>query len=89
MQGASVLDKDSPWFPDFVYYLAGSIIPTKFSHQQKKKFFSYVKHYVWEDPFSYKICADQVVQRCVSHAEGLEILRHCHFGAVGGHFSAN
>nr|GEV63814.1 reverse transcriptase domain-containing protein [Tanacetum cinerariifolium]GEV89187.1 reverse transcriptase domain-containing protein [Tanacetum cinerariifolium] len=33
--------------------------------RQKKKFFKDVKHYFWDDPFLFKICADQVIRRCV------------------------
>nr|GFC74828.1 reverse transcriptase domain-containing protein [Tanacetum cinerariifolium] len=33
------------------------------SSQQKNKFFKDVKHYFWEDPFLFKICADQVIRR--------------------------
>ncbi|GJT34747.1 reverse transcriptase domain-containing protein [Tanacetum coccineum] len=32
----------------------------RMSSQQKRKFFKDVKHYFWDDPFLFKICADQV-----------------------------
>ena len=59
------------------------------TYQQKKKFFSDVKHYYWEDPYLYKLCADQVIRRCVPETEFKSILYHCHDGGAGGHFSAN
>nr|GEV99083.1 hypothetical protein [Tanacetum cinerariifolium] len=31
------------------------------SSQQKKKFFKEVKHYFWDDPYLYRICADQII----------------------------
>nr|GEX49479.1 reverse transcriptase domain-containing protein [Tanacetum cinerariifolium] len=31
--------------------------------QQKNKFFKDVKHYFWDDPFLFKVCADQVIRR--------------------------
>ncbi|GJR70651.1 reverse transcriptase domain-containing protein [Tanacetum coccineum] len=46
--------------------------------QQKNKFFKDVKHYFWDDPFLFKICADQVIRRCVSGQEALDILKACH-----------
>nr|GEY42743.1 reverse transcriptase domain-containing protein [Tanacetum cinerariifolium] len=33
------------------------------SSQQKNKFFKDVKHYFWDEPFLFKICADQVIRR--------------------------
>ncbi|GJV31252.1 reverse transcriptase domain-containing protein [Tanacetum coccineum] len=57
--------------------------------QQKNKFFKDVKHYFWDDPFLFKICADQVIRRCVSGQEALDILKACHSGPTGGHYGAN
>ncbi|GKF81250.1 hypothetical protein Tco_0239852, partial [Tanacetum coccineum] len=59
------------------------------STQQKRKFFKDVKHYFWEDPFLFKICADQVIRRCVSGKEAFDILKACHSGPTGGHYGAN
>ncbi|GJV69608.1 hypothetical protein Tco_1485117 [Tanacetum coccineum] len=59
------------------------------STQQKRKFFKDVKHYFWEDPFLFKICADQVIRRCVFGKEAHDILMACHNGPTGGHHGAN
>ncbi|GJY91631.1 reverse transcriptase domain-containing protein [Tanacetum coccineum] len=48
-----------------------------------------VKHYFWDDPFLFKICADQVIRRCVSGQEAFDILKACHSGPTGGHYGAN
>ncbi|GJZ20594.1 reverse transcriptase domain-containing protein [Tanacetum coccineum] len=63
----------------------------KFGHrsQQKNKFFKDVKHYFWDDPYLFKICADQVIRRCVSGQEAIDILIACHSGPTGGHYGAN
>nr|GEU57246.1 reverse transcriptase domain-containing protein [Tanacetum cinerariifolium] len=57
--------------------------------QQKSKFFKDVKHYFWDDPYLFKICADQVIRRCVHGKEALDILVACHNGPTGGHHGAN
>ncbi|GKD85895.1 reverse transcriptase domain-containing protein [Tanacetum coccineum] len=57
--------------------------------QQKKKFFKDVKHYFWDDPYLFRICADQIIRRCVHGQEAIDILRACHEGPTGGHHSAN
>nr|GEW10510.1 DNA-directed DNA polymerase [Tanacetum cinerariifolium] len=59
------------------------------SSQQKSKFFKDVKHYFWDDPFLFKICADQVIRRCVSGQEAVEILKVCHYRPTGGHHGPN
>nr|GEV10215.1 reverse transcriptase domain-containing protein [Tanacetum cinerariifolium] len=59
------------------------------SSQQKNKFFKDVKHYFWDDPFLFKICADQVIRRCVLGQEAIDILKACHNGHTGGHHGPN
>nr|GEY13047.1 hypothetical protein [Tanacetum cinerariifolium] len=53
------------------------------SSQQKNKFFIDVKHYLWDDPFLFKIYADQVIRRCVHGQEAIDILKACHNGPTG------
>nr|GEZ95764.1 reverse transcriptase domain-containing protein [Tanacetum cinerariifolium] len=82
-------DSSAPWFTDFVNYHAGNFIVKGMSSQQKNKFFKDVKHYFWDDPFLFKICADQLIRRCVHDKEALDILEACHNGPTGGHHGAN
>ncbi|GJV36436.1 reverse transcriptase domain-containing protein [Tanacetum coccineum] len=82
-------DDNAPWFADFANYHAGNFIVKGMSTQQKNKFFKDVKHYFWDDPFLFKICADQVIRRCVSGQEAFDILKACHSGPTGGHYGAN
>ncbi|GJV10056.1 reverse transcriptase domain-containing protein [Tanacetum coccineum] len=65
-------DQSTPWFADFANYHAGKFVIKGMTSQQKNKFFKDVKHYFWDDPFLFKICADQVIRRCVS-ADALDI----------------
>ncbi|GJY16219.1 reverse transcriptase domain-containing protein [Tanacetum coccineum] len=88
--GSVALRVDStPWFADFANYHEGNFIIKGMSSQQKNKFFKDVKHYFWDDPFLFKICADQVIRRCVHGKEALDILEACHNGPIGGHHGAN
>ncbi|GKA28981.1 reverse transcriptase domain-containing protein [Tanacetum coccineum] len=70
-------------------YHAGNFVKKGMSSQQKRKFFKDAKHYYWDDPYLFKICADQVIRRCVFGKEAHEILMACHNGPTGGHHSAN
>ncbi|GJS97826.1 reverse transcriptase domain-containing protein [Tanacetum coccineum] len=86
-----LLEKDTPtpWFADFANYHAGNFVVKGMSSQQKNKFFKDVKHYFWDDPFLFKICADQVIRRCVHGQEAIDILKACHNGPTGGHHGPN
>ncbi|GJX16310.1 reverse transcriptase domain-containing protein [Tanacetum coccineum] len=82
-------DASTPWFADFANYHAGSFVVKGMSSQQKKKFFKDVKHYFWDDPYFFNICADQVIQRCVFGQDAHDILMDCHNRRTGGHHGAN
>ncbi|GJZ83775.1 reverse transcriptase domain-containing protein [Tanacetum coccineum] len=82
-------DNTTPWFADLANYHAGNFVKKGMSSQQKRKFFKDAKHYYWDDPYLFKICADQVIRRCVFGKEANEILMACHNGPTGGHHSAN
>nr|GEX75467.1 reverse transcriptase domain-containing protein [Tanacetum cinerariifolium] len=76
-------------FADFVNYHAKNFIVKGMSSQQKKKFFKDVKHYFWDDPYMFKIYADQVIRRCVHGQEAVDILMACHNGPTRGYHGAN
>nr|GEW88473.1 reverse transcriptase domain-containing protein [Tanacetum cinerariifolium] len=82
-------DSSAPWFADFANYHAGNFVVKGMSSQQKNKFFKDVKHYFWDYPFLFKICADQVIRRCAHGQEAVEILKACHNGPIGGHHGPN
>ncbi|GJZ25870.1 reverse transcriptase domain-containing protein [Tanacetum coccineum] len=56
---------------------------------KENKFFKDVKHYFWDDPFMFKICADQMIRRCVAGQEVVDTLTAWHSGPTGGHYGAN
>nr|GFB46591.1 reverse transcriptase domain-containing protein [Tanacetum cinerariifolium] len=82
-------NSSTPWFADFVNYHAGNFVVKGMSSQQKSKFFKDVKHYFCDDPFLFKNCADQVIRRCVSGHEAIEILKAYHYGPTRGHHGPN
>nr|GEV10682.1 reverse transcriptase domain-containing protein [Tanacetum cinerariifolium] len=79
----------TPWFADFANFHARNFIVKGMWSQQKKKFFKDVKHYFWDDPYLFRICADQIIRRCVHGQEAFDILKACHEGPTGGHHGAN
>ncbi|GKB69237.1 reverse transcriptase domain-containing protein, partial [Tanacetum coccineum] len=82
-------DSSTPWFADYANYHAGNFIVKGMSSQQKNKFFKDVKHYFWDEPYLFKICANQVIRQGVSGQEAFDILKACHSGPTGGHYGAN
>nr|GEY22716.1 reverse transcriptase domain-containing protein [Tanacetum cinerariifolium] len=84
-----ISSESTPWFADYENINAGNVIIKEMSSQQKNKLFKDVKHYFWDDPYLFRICADQIIRRCVRGQEAFDILKACHEGPTEGHHGAN
>ncbi|GJS37614.1 reverse transcriptase domain-containing protein [Tanacetum coccineum] len=81
------LNSDEPWYVDYVNYIVGKIVPPNWTLEKRRRFFSQVKNYFWDEPYAFKLCPDNVIRRCVAGNKILKILAHCHSGPIGGHHS--
>nr|KYP75160.1 Retrovirus-related Pol polyprotein from transposon 17.6 [Cajanus cajan] len=75
----------TPWFANNVNYLVASIFPPLESRAQIDKLKSDAKHYVWDDPYLWNLCSDQVIRRCFPDQEIDSVLHFCHSSAPGGY----
>ncbi|CAN6554661.1 unnamed protein product [Malus baccata var. baccata] len=75
-----------PWYADLVNYLVSKQVPSNLTKHQCDKLRKDARFYVWDDPYLWKYCPDQVIRRCVHDSEFNVILTFCHTYACGGHF---
>ncbi|KAM1255937.1 hypothetical protein ACFX2G_030712 [Malus domestica] len=80
------IEVSMPWYADLVNYLASQVIPSEFNKNQRDKLKYDARNYVWDDPYLWKYCSDQIIRRCVHDSEIQSILNFCHTYACGGHF---
>ncbi|RDX85513.1 hypothetical protein CR513_33281, partial [Mucuna pruriens] len=73
---AHALDGIVPWFADIVNNLVASILPQEASKSYKDKIKGDDKYYVWDDPYLWKFCNDQVIRRFIPDHETYT----CRFG---------
>ena len=59
----------APWFINIVNYLIASVFPPLESKAQNDKIKSDAKNYIWDDPYLWKLCSDQVIRRCIPDHE--------------------
>jgi hypothetical protein len=79
----------APWFADIVNYLVTDQMPLHWGRQDKLKFLSKVKTFLWDDPYLFKYCPDQIIRRCILEFDQTDVISFCHDHACVGHFSAN
>nr|GEV17866.1 hypothetical protein [Tanacetum cinerariifolium] len=82
-------DPSTLWFADFANYHAERFIIKGMTTQQKQKNFKDVRHYLWDDPYLFRTCPDQIIRRCVAGQESIDILKACHSGPTEGYYRAN
>ncbi|CAM8884756.1 unnamed protein product [Rhodiola kirilowii] len=75
-----------PWYASIVNYLVGGTFPPSFTKTQCMKLRHDARYYLWDDPYLWKIGADQILRRCIPDNEIASVISFCHEFACGGHF---
>ncbi|XP_070029787.1 uncharacterized protein [Nicotiana sylvestris] len=81
----AITSDETPWYTDYVNFIASGVTPPEFTADHRRRFLHDVRFYMWDEPFLYKQCADQLVRRCVPEEEMNAILHDCHSSLYGGH----
>lgn len=76
----------TPWYANIVNYLVTNELPTGLQKGKRDKLRSEARYYVWDNPYLWRQCVDQVIRRCVPKTEFHSILTFCHSYACGGNF---
>ncbi|CAL8135368.1 unnamed protein product [Prunus armeniaca] len=80
------IEVSEPWYSDIVNYIVSKQVPSTITRHQRDKLKKIARFYVWDDPYLWKYCPDQIIRRCVHDSEFNSILTFCHTYACGGHF---
>ncbi|KAK4411820.1 hypothetical protein Sango_0255000, partial [Sesamum angolense] len=51
----------TPWYADLVNFLVTGSLPRDMSRARKDKIRSEAKYFVWDDPYLWKFCSDQII----------------------------
>jgi hypothetical protein len=76
------------WFADIVNYLVTGQMHAHWTKQDRLKLLAKVKHFLWDNPYLFKYCPDQIIRRCIPENDQSSVISFCHDHARRGHFSA-
>ncbi|GJZ89470.1 reverse transcriptase domain-containing protein [Tanacetum coccineum] len=79
----ALTSESTPWFVDYANFHAGNFIIKGMTTQQKKEVFPRTLNIFFWDDLLFRICADQIIRRCVHGQEANDILKACHEGPTG------
>ncbi|RDY08187.1 Retrovirus-related Pol polyprotein from transposon opus, partial [Mucuna pruriens] len=78
----------SLWYVDICNYLVASAYPKGASKIVIEKLNSDAKYYIWDDPYLWRLCNDQVTRRSIPESETKLVLHFCHSTSEGGHYGS-
>jgi len=65
---------ERPWFADMTNFKADNIVPDDLEWHQKRKFFKHANHYLWDDPYMFKVSTDGLIRCCVASKEANSVM---------------
>ncbi|XP_075101815.1 uncharacterized protein LOC142177243 [Nicotiana tabacum] len=65
----AITSGEAPWYADYVNFIASGVTPLEWTADNRRRFLHDVRFYVWDEPFLYRQCVDQLVRRCVPEEE--------------------
>ncbi|GKA36835.1 reverse transcriptase domain-containing protein [Tanacetum coccineum] len=51
----SKLNDEEPWYVGYANYIVKKVVPPKWTPERKKRFFSQVKNYFWDKPYTFRL----------------------------------
>nr|XP_009802268.1 PREDICTED: uncharacterized protein LOC104247843 [Nicotiana sylvestris] len=81
----AITSSTDPWYVDYVNFIASGVTPPELTPDNRRRFLHDVRLNMWDEPFLYRLCEDQLMRRCVPEEEMSAILHSCHASSYRGH----
>ncbi|RDX78078.1 Pol polyprotein, partial [Mucuna pruriens] len=78
----------TPWFAYICNFVAASQFPPEASRLYKERLQNDAKYYIWDDPYLWRLCNDQVIRRCIPDTKINSVLQFCHATPGGNHYGS-
>ncbi|RDY07553.1 Retrovirus-related Pol polyprotein, partial [Mucuna pruriens] len=82
------INTPTPWFGDICNFVAASQFQLEASRLYKEKLQSDAKYYIWDDPYLWRLCSDQVIRKCIPDTKINLVLQFCHAPPGGDHYGS-
>jgi hypothetical protein len=79
------ITKSEPRYANIVNFLVAGYVPPG---ENKRRLIYESRLHIWDPPYLFKVCSDNLLRRCVPVEEGIQIIERCHSSPYGGHYGA-
>jgi hypothetical protein len=77
------ITRSDPWYANIINFMVVGYVPLG----ENKKKLVYESHlHIWDPPYLFRVCSDDLLRRCVPMKEGVKIIERCHSSPYGGHY---
>jgi hypothetical protein len=77
------ISRSDPWYADIINFMVAGYVPLG---GDKRKLIYESRLHIWDDPYLFRVCSDELLRRCVLAKEGIKIIERCHSSPYGGHY---
>jgi hypothetical protein len=81
------ITSSDPWYRNILIYVQTLKFPTSASRDEHRHIRHQAKNYLILNDTLYQRGVDCILRRCLTHEEAVIMIKDCHTGACGGHFS--
>jgi hypothetical protein len=69
-----------PWYANIVNFMVVGYVPP-WENRRKLIYESHL--HLWDEPYLYQVCSDELLRRCVPIEEATKIIERCHLAPYG------
>jgi hypothetical protein len=79
------INRSDAWYADIVNFIVLGYVPLG---ANKRKLVYESRTHIWDEPYLFRVCSDDLLRRCVPVEEGIKIIEKCHSSPYEGHYGA-
>jgi hypothetical protein len=65
------ISRSDSWYADIINFMVAEYVPPR---GDKRKLIYESRCHIWDDPYLFRVCSNELLRRCVPAKEGIKII---------------